>query len=51
LILACDPRRKLGRNDMLALEEAEVKVRACAHLDIRINAIELAFDLTATDFK
>jgi len=36
---------------MLTLQEAEVKVRACADLDVCINRIELAFVLAATDFK
>ena len=36
---------------MLALQEAEVKVRAGAYLDVCVNAIELAPVLTAADFK
>jgi len=36
---------------MLALEEAEVKIRAGAHLDVCVNPIELTPVVTATDFK
>jgi hypothetical protein len=51
LFLACDSRYKLSRDDVLAFEEAKAKVGACAHLDICINPIELAFVLAAADFK
>ena len=51
VLLACDSRSKLCRNDMLAFQEAKIKVRACANLYVRINSVKFIFMLSAANFK